>query len=210
MDRIDTREEWLTKAGEQVSPWIRAAGGGSIPKFRVSVGWPWGSRVTPQSGGKSHTIGQCFGSEVSGDGTSELFISPLLADPALVLPVLVHELVHAFVGVKAKHGRDFKIVAIKVGLAGRMTATHAGDELKVRLAKLATDLGEFPHAAMSVGNNPLKPKQGTRMLKLECPSCGYAARTTQKWLDVGIPTCVCGIKMVGPGSGEKGDNDDGA
>jgi hypothetical protein len=34
--------------------------------------------------------------------------------------------------------------------------------------------------------------QGTRMLKLECSGCGYVARTTRKWLEVGAPSCCCG------------------
>jgi hypothetical protein len=27
------------------------------------------------------------------------------------------------------------------------------------------------------------------MLKLVCPACGYAVRTTRTWLDVGRPLC---------------------
>ena len=38
----------------------------------------------------------------------------------------------------------------------------------------------------------LTPKQTTRMLKCECPACGYTVRTTRKWLDIAVPTCpVC-------------------
>lgn len=32
-------------------------------------------------------------------------------------------------------------------------------------------------------------------LKLLCPSCGYLVKTSQKWLDIGTPTCVCGTQM---------------
>jgi hypothetical protein len=38
-------------------------------------------------------------------------------------------------------------------------------------------------------------KQSTRMLKLECTNCGYTVRTTQKWIEVGLPTCCCGSDM---------------
>lgn len=38
-------------------------------------------------------------------------------------------------------------------------------------------------------------KQSTRMLKVECGSCGYTLRTTAKWLEVGTPTCPCGTLM---------------
>ena len=34
------------------------------------------------------------------------------------------------------------------------------------------------------------PKQGTRMLKCECLSCGYTVRITRKWLTLaGPPIC---------------------
>lgn len=35
-------------------------------------------------------------------------------------------------------------------------------------------------------------KQSTRMLKLQCPGCGYVIRTTRTWLEHGIPVCCCG------------------
>jgi hypothetical protein len=32
-------------------------------------------------------------------------------------------------------------------------------------------------------------KQGTRMHKVTCSQCGYVARVSQKWLDIGPPHC---------------------
>ena len=110
-----------------------------------------------------------------------------------MLAVLTHELVHAIVGHKAGHGPAFKQCAVALGLAGPMTATEAGPELRARLTVLAEHLGPYPHARLT-GTNGRK-KQGTRMLKVVCPSCGYTVRTTQKWLDVGLPTCPCGSEM---------------
>lgn len=34
-----------------------------------------------------------------------------------------------------------------------------------------------------------KPKQPTRLLKAECPVCGYTIRVTQKWVAQGLPVC---------------------
>lgn len=34
-----------------------------------------------------------------------------------------------------------------------------------------------------------KPVQKTFMKKLLCPECGYMVRTTQKWIDIGLPFC---------------------
>lgn len=32
-------------------------------------------------------------------------------------------------------------------------------------------------------------RQTCRLLKVECPTCGYVVRTTRKWLDRGAPIC---------------------
>ncbi len=32
-------------------------------------------------------------------------------------------------------------------------------------------------------------KQSTRLKKVYCRHCGYTARVTQKWLDLGVPAC---------------------
>jgi hypothetical protein len=32
-------------------------------------------------------------------------------------------------------------------------------------------------------------KQSTRMLKAECPECGYTIRLAKKWAEVGLPSC---------------------
>lgn len=205
---ILTREEWLMKGSEVILPWIKSAGGGATPKFRVSVGWPLGGRAKQKKGGGgSHRIGECFCCSCSKDGTHEIFISPELDQPLNVLDVLTHELIHAFVGIKAKHGAEFKVVAVKVGLTGKMTATVAGAELEGKLLELAEKLGKYPHASLGTGGDRLKPKQTTRLIKLECPGCGYTVRTTQKWIDVGLPTCVCGKEMTGPDA-EDGDGDE--
>lgn len=37
--------------------------------------------------------------------------------------------------------------------------------------------------------NNLPKKQTTRLLKVECGQCGYTARVTRKWLEVGPPGC---------------------
>lgn len=191
-----TREKWLVTASEAILPRLQAAGAGPTPRYRVSVGWPLG--VRPKNTGPVKRVGECFCSSCSKDGTHEIFISPFLDEAGGrqgVLATLLHELVHAFVGIKARHGRDFKAVAVKVGLEGKMTATAAGPELLLWLDDLAKALGPYPHASLGLGGERLRPKQGTRMIKVVCPACRYQVRTTQKWLDVGLPTCPCGQEM---------------
>lgn len=200
------REAWLLSAAEKMLPWLKAAGAGATPKYRLSVGWPLGGRPKSTKGAKR--IGECFCSSCSKDGTHEIFISPVLDDAETVLHVLLHELIHAFVGIKAKHGKDFKVVAVKAGLTGKMTATVPSEDLKPKLLALAKELGGYPHASLGTGGDRLKPKQGTRMLKVECPKCEYTVRTTQKWIDVGLPICPCGATMATDGGDEDSDDDE--
>jgi hypothetical protein len=75
-----------------------------------------------------------------------------------------------------------------------MTATVAGPVLDGRLLTISDKLGRYPHAAINPGSKS-KLKQSTRMIKLECPDCGYTVRTTRKWIDQGMPTCPCETPM---------------
>lgn len=179
-----TREEWLTKAVEHLS----AIFYDKVPPVRVSVGWPGGR------GKKSNTIGQCWHKESAADSVAQIFVSPVLADSVEVLAVLAHEMVHAVCGAGVGHRGRFVKIAESIGLVGPWTATTAGPDLVPALARIADMLGEYPHAALSPQSAP--KKQTTRMLKLEATACcGYVVRTTQKWLDEGLPTCPHGVTM---------------
>jgi hypothetical protein len=114
----------------------------------------------------------------------------VLSDAVRVLDVLAHELIHA-IEPTAGHGAAFKRIALGIGLTGKMTATVAGPELAARLAVYAAELGEYPHAQLNPGASGIK-KQGTRLLKASCESCGYVCRVTAKWVEaVGAPLCAC-------------------
>jgi hypothetical protein len=157
-------------------PRIVAAGGQHNP-HRISIGFPRGSRLS---------IGQCWNHTHSADGVHEIFISPTLK-PAHALDVLLHELVHASVGTKAKHGATFKKVALAVGLTGQMTATLPGKALRADIKRWLRELPKFPGAPMHERRN--EKKQTTRLLKCMCAECGYTVRTTARWLEVGAPHC---------------------
>lgn len=90
---------------------------------------------------------------------------------------------------------QFAVAAKAAGLEGKMTATVAGTALLVSIAVWAEALGAYPHAAMSAIG---RKKQSTRLVKVSCKACGYTLRTTQKWLDKGLPSCHCnGEEMRG-------------
>jgi hypothetical protein len=152
--------------------------------LHVSIGFP-------STRALRRRIGECWPPEASRDGIAHLFVSPLLGDDLPVLATLVHELVHAAVGTRARHGAPFRRLAVALGLTGRMTATVAGPTLEAQLRDLAASLGPFPHAGL-VASAAGRPKQSTRLLKLSCPTCGYTIPATARWVAVGLPVCPCG------------------
>jgi len=176
------REQWLTELTDKLRPDFLAIHGMLPEKLRVTCGWPSKGGLAQ----KSRVIGECWPCKASADSTVEVFISPYVSDSLQVASTLVHELVHAS-GAKG-HRIAFKQRAVAMGLEGKMTATKAGPKLKERLNALIADLGNYPHALLDKSQSPHK-KDGTRLLKVQCPVCEYTVRTTQKWLDVGLPVC---------------------
>lgn len=194
MKKFEIREAWLEAAVVRMTPHFKKAGY-EVPKIRVSCGWPIaGGR---SSSGK-RVIGQCWSGEAASDGRCQIFISPWLTnaeaedkDGAGVLPTLVHEVVHAVVGIKELHNKVFGKCARAVGLEGKLTATHAGEALMKLCEQWTEMLGAYPHAKLDPDGSPVK-KQTTRMVKMECKAdeCGYICRTARKWItDVGPVSC---------------------
>ena len=177
------REQWLTTAVDRLTVGLFSEHGAEVPNnVRVSCGWP--------SQSIRKTTGEAWTELASADGSHETYISPIIDHSITVLGTLVHELVHHAVGIKAGHRAPFKRLATAVGLEGKMTATHVGEELERRLELLSSELGPYPHAAVDPRQG--KKKQATRLMKCECVTCGYIVRTTSKWLDLyGTPYCPC-------------------
>lgn len=199
--RAVNREQWLEHAVRALRPHFRAAGVELPRSVRVSVGWPGGRA-------KKQTIGQAWSPASAADGRAQVFISPVVADAATALGVLVHELVHVADRNEHGHGPVFAKMAAAVGLVGKPTATVPGGPLALMLDALAKRLGKYPHAALTDGRTTEPKKQTTRMVKVECDTCGYTVRTTAKWLAVATPVCPdpdCpdhGNAMVVGGAGE--------
>lgn len=189
-----TREAWLEAAVELTRPLFKQHGY-EIPPLRVACGWP----VRGGLGKKKRVLGECWDKKASEDGTQpQIFISPYLVDPCFggdglnpsgVLPTLIHEIVHAVVGHKEKHNKVFGKCARAVGLEGKLTATFASATLVETCKAFSAELGQYPHSKLDSLKEPSK-KQSTRMLKCECPECGYTCRVSNKWLEeVGEPHC---------------------
>lgn len=135
-----TREGWLNAALPHVKAIIEQHGWKVPGNLQLSVGWPKGS---------GEAIGQCYSKGAAHDGkTWNIFIAPDLTDASRVLDVLLHELIHATVGLDEKHGGQFKKLAKACGLTGKMTATVAGEQLQAELTQIAEALGPYPHVGM--------------------------------------------------------------
>lgn len=174
------RQAWLEQ-GRALCVRLLSAAGCAVPdNVRVTIGWP-------STGGRGARIGECWDAIASTDGQFEVFVSPRLTNSVDILGVLAHELIHAAVGTKAKHGKAFKHLAVALGLTGKMTATKVGDELRATFQAWIEEHGEYPAGGLNLSE---RKKQTTRMLKCECSQCGYTIRTASKWLaEYGPPLC---------------------
>ena len=137
-----TREQWLQNAVKALTP-LFLAKGYTVPRCHVSCGFA-------STDVKRGHIGQCWSTRASEDQVNQIFISPGLSDPVLVLDTLMHELIHAVDDCQNKHGPAFKKMALKLGLKGPMRSAGAGPELLVKLEAIALSLGPYPHARLNV------------------------------------------------------------
>ena len=189
MDKIYTdREQWLNaaiillinelfiKAAIRPEYWEQR-------KYAVSCGFPIGYRGSRT--GKV-TLGQAFDPAISSNGTAEMFINPIMDDVVEVLLVLLHEMVHVYVGNQEGHKGAFAAVAKAVGLQTPLTALMSADGeynatplLITELRAIAEILGEYPHSKV---DPQMRKKQGTRRLKISCTGCGFTARASAKWV----------------------------
>lgn len=196
MIKHETREEWLnacaheiaTKFSEVFTKHFGEAGWEHLQHLKVSTGFP-------SARGLSKVIGECWKSAAAEDGTTHhIFINPRLTGLIEVVATLAHEMVHAADDGENKHKGKFVRAVRDMGLEGKATATIAGAEFAQWATGLDEIIGTYPHTGLVP--MMVTKKQTTRMLKLEADCCGYVVRTTQKWIEVGLPACPCGNEFA--------------
>jgi hypothetical protein len=174
-----TREEWLLAAVEEIRP-IFVNKYHHIPQnCQVSCGFA-------STGTRSHHIGQCWPKDSSTDERNQIFISPALYEPVEVLDTLVHELVHAVDDCEHKHGKEFKKIALSLGMVGPMRSAGAGPELKIKLEAIAKALGPYPHGKLKVTHRKVISRSRPRAT---CPTCGFQVPMLKRFLAYGAPIC---------------------
>lgn len=191
------REEWLRAATERLRPLFARVDHPLPEAGRAAIGFT--------SKGAKGRIGECWASVASADKHFEIFIRPDKADPLEVLGILTHELCHAALPLGTGHGKEYKALALKVGLVGKMREAMPGPMLNDHLAEIARDLGELPHASLNIEFRETAPraKQSTRMLKAWCEgvttdgaheACDYVVRLTAVHARKGAP--ICGVHQA--------------
>lgn len=179
MPQYKTREDWLLAAVEQIRP-IFALKRHQIPlDCQVSCGFA-------STGTRSHHIGQCWSKSSTANETNQIFISPTLGEPVEVLDTLVHELVHAVDDCQHKHGKEFKKIALSLGMVGPMRSAEAGPELKAKLIEISKTLGPYPHGKLKVTHRKVISRSRPRA---KCPDCGFQVPMLKRFLAYGAPIC---------------------
>ena len=179
-----SRESWLRAATNDLRSYFEKLGHTLPEKIRFAIAFT--------SGGKRwRGMGECWHPVASSDQHYEIIIRADIADPIEVLGVLVHELIHTLLPPEAKHGKEFRDIALRVGLKGKMRQTTLTPILAERLQAIALSLGALPHAKLNFsGASDVPKKQTKKWLKAECgATCGYGVRITAKWAKVGMPIC---------------------
>ena len=201
LNKHTTREAWLNALTAELAPAFKLHGAPLPKKIRIAIGFT-------SSGARGKGIGECWDSTASGDGAFEIQIRPDISDPLEIAAILTHELCHAAAGIKAGHGKDFKKIAVAMGLVGKMKATTGGPEFVKLTKQMLHNLGKLPHARLdtSAASRARPKKQTTRLLKAECEECGYTVRVSKKWLDdAGAP--ICPTRGHGQMQSEASDDD---
>lgn len=183
-----TREQWLEKAVKKLTPGFQKKCGVKVPQnIRVSVSYPLGR--SPRK-----VLGQCFDKRMSTGGFIEIVITPTVDDAVEIMGTLAHEMVHAIVGIKCGHKKEFSQCARRFGFLAPWTTTPTPRPLKLEFKRLLSTMPPFPHKKVLLDEK--RKKQTTRMIKLHCEECGFICRASQTAIEIsGFPTCGCGCPM---------------
>ena len=181
----NTREAWLRSGTDILRLYFEKLGYKLPENIRFAIAFT-------STGKRGRIAGECWHPSASQDQHFEIIIRADIADPVEVLGTLCHELIHTLLPPTIKHGKEFREIALRIGLEGKMRHAMPGPVLKERLHAIAASLGPLPHAKLDFSAaSDVPKKQTTRMLKAECSAdaCGYAIRLSSKWAKAGLPVC---------------------
>ncbi len=140
--------------------------------------------------------------------------------PCQLIGTTLHEIGHVLAGYGAGHGPEWKATCDRLGLRQAKAAgtsyywSRLATELRhqfhdvelidgapsngVVLPRTVTRTGPRPCTAVIGvrGGKSRGPGSGSRLIKVAC-ACGYTARVSRRWLNVGAPICpTCRVSMA--------------
>ena len=178
-----TSESWLRAATDELRPYFAKLGYTLSDKIRFSMAFT-------STGKRGNIPGEVWHPEASEDGYYKIILRPDTSDPVEILGILVHELAHSLLPPNAKHGKEYRKIANRIGLEGELRHARPDPILCERLQTIANNLGTSPNAKLNysaISDSPKKQKN--RHHKAECSVCSYSIRITAKWAKVGLPVC---------------------
>jgi len=187
------RETWLNMMIDKAVPMFDKSGfkiSEIRSKLKVSCSMMIGQRKSSKFG----AIGQHLPTEWNKEKNHEMLISPTLENGIQVVGVLIHEMCHAiqrhmYGNTVGAHGKEFRKIAHSVLLTGKMTATTESPELKIIIENWINEIGKYPHSEINLKG---RKKQTTRNHKVECQSCEWSFRTSNKNIDIMTSSqCLC-------------------
>jgi len=199
MKEAINREHWLQLATAEMIPWFKdfdAPTDISKEKIQVSCGF------TKSSGPRDMAIGQCWYKSTTVDESKacfQIFICPTQDDPIQVLGILLHEMIHVACGPEHGHKGAFKDIALKLGLAGKMTATFVDveSELHERIDAVFKKIGPYPHSSMAMTYKKKTKQKGKWIRLMSLKDETYTCVISPKSLENhGYPTDPWGEEMV--------------
>lgn len=192
-----TREEWLRHAVEEIDAVVFEGDLNLLNHdFQIACG-----RV--QSTKLSESIQPYDGENVSIEDffPTTININFTIKDTREMLVALTFECIHAFFEIKNTNKR-FKELANKYYFEKPYKEPHPSDHLKELiidvLDRMEKKYGKFPGKPVYF-HKPEKKEGKKNTIEAMCPECGYNLKIARKVFEAhnnGLPTCVCGTKMI--------------
>lgn len=164
------REAWINRMAELLRLWFRDHGYTIHGRMVVSMAaLHWRE--------KKKDLGIChYDMDRKEKDINYIFVTAFETrsheDPVDVAATLVHEILHAVLPPGTKHGPLFAKGCKALGLAGKVTATVAGPELRAYLTTLVASLPPLPKRGVMAPPPPPKPKKDpTAPHKFQCTCC---------------------------------------
>jgi len=185
MAKQNTTQEWINRIVLWTITTLEQAGV-SNPDLHLVVS----PGFTSGGSRKTKVLGQCYSPECAADGkTNHVFLNPRMNDNIVIIGAIIHEVIHAVIGIDKKHGAAFKSAMAICNLTGKATSTKLNEAGLEWAKKIITRYGDYPRPSFT---GAAIKKQTTNLIKAQCPSCGYIIRLTNKWIEFAHPQCPSG------------------